>query len=42
MDRYREVITPFTRGVEVTSGEVLDLTTSLNVPPRGTYVLDLQ
>lgn len=42
MDRYREVTTPFTRGVEVTSGEVLDLTTSLNIPARGTYVLDLQ
>ena len=42
MDRYREVTTPFTRGVEVTSGEVLDLTGSLNVPARGVYVMDLQ
>ena len=41
MSRYSDVIKDFTRGVEVSTGEIHDITTSLHVPARGTFVMDL-
>lgn len=41
MSRYADVISGYTKGKDVVSGKTLDITTSLDIPARGTYVLDL-
>jgi neopullulanase len=42
MDRYRDVLGSHTKAVDVLSGQVLDLTSQINVPARGVYVMDLK
>jgi hypothetical protein len=42
MDRYRDVINSHTKAVDVLSGQVLDLTSQINVPARGVYVMDMK
>ena len=42
MDRYQEVTKTFSQGVEVTSGQVFDITQSITIPARGVYVMDLR
>jgi neopullulanase len=42
MARYREIIGAYTRGVEVITGQELDVTSQINVPARGVFVMDLK
>jgi len=42
MERYRDVISSYTRGVDVITGEELNITSQLNVPARGVFVMDLR
>ncbi|MDD2244724.1 MAG: alpha-amylase family glycosyl hydrolase [Dysgonamonadaceae bacterium] len=42
MERFSDVIGSYTKGKDVTTGKVLDLTTQIDVPARGVYVLDLE
>ena len=42
MDRYGDVIGPYTRGVDVITGRELDVTAPINVPARGVFVMDLK
>jgi neopullulanase len=42
MDRYSDVIGSFTKGVDVATGQELDVTTQINVPARGVFVMDLK
>jgi glycosidase len=42
MDRYRDVIGSYTKGVDVITGQVLDVTSQINVPARGVFVMDLK
>jgi glycosidase len=42
MDRYMDVISSYTRGIDVITGQELDVTSQLNVPARGVFVLDLK
>ena len=42
MDRFSEVIRDYTSGVDVVSGQVLDVTSPVEIPARGVYVLDLK
>jgi glycosidase len=42
MDRYRDVIRSYTKGVDVITGQELDLTSQINVPARGVFVMDLK
>lgn len=41
MSRYSDVIGKYTTGTDVISGKVYDLTTTVHVPARGTFVMDL-
>ena len=41
MSRYTDVTSGFTKGKDVVSGRTMDITTALEVPARGTFVLDL-
>lgn len=41
MGRFAEVIGDSTTGRDVVTGEILDVTSSVNVPARGVYVLEL-
>lgn len=41
MARFKEVTAGFTKGHDVTSGATIDITGTVSVPARGTYVLDL-
>ncbi len=42
MSRFSEVTKDFTRGKDVTTGRTLDISGSVDIPARGTYVLDLE
>jgi hypothetical protein len=42
MDRYRDVISSYTKGVDVITGQELDVTSQINVPARGVFVMDLK
>jgi glycosidase len=42
MDRYRDVISSYSRGLDVVTGQELDITSQVNVPARGVFVLDLK
>jgi hypothetical protein len=42
MDRYRDVISSYTRGVDLITGQELDVTSQINVPARGVFVMDLK
>lgn len=41
MGRYSDVICDYTRGKDIITGQTLDLTSKVNVPARGTFVLEL-
>lgn len=41
MDRYSDVTVDFTKGKDVVTGESFDITSTLDVPARGTLVLEL-
>ncbi|WP_321343132.1 glycoside hydrolase family 13 protein [uncultured Draconibacterium sp.] len=41
-DRYSEVIGSYTKGVDVATEQVLDLSSELKIPARGVYVMDLK
>ena len=41
MSRYSDVMKDFTKGTDVITGTTLDLTQTLDVPARGTYIFDL-
>ena len=41
MKRFSEVIGTATRGKDVVSGEVVDVTAPVRMAPRGVYVLEL-
>lgn len=41
MSRYSDVIGKYTTGTDVITGKVYDLTTTVRVPARGTFVMDL-
>jgi hypothetical protein len=42
MDRYSDVIGSRTKGIDVVTGQELNLTSPLNVPARGVFVMDLK
>lgn len=42
MDRFSDVIGTHTKGIDVVTGQELNLTSSLNVPARGVFVMDLK
>jgi hypothetical protein len=42
MDRFSDVIGSYTTGVDVTTGKKIDITSQLNVPARGAFVMDLK
>lgn len=42
MNRYRDVIGSFTKGVDVITGQELDVTSQINVPAKGVFVMDLK
>jgi glycosidase len=42
MDRYKDVTGSYTKGVDVTTGQELDITSQINVPARGVFVMDLK
>jgi glycosidase len=42
MGRYSDVLGSYTRGVDVITGQELDITSKLNVPARGVFVMDLK
>ena len=42
MDRFSDIIGSHTRGIDVITGQELDVTTQINVPARGVFVLDLK
>jgi glycosidase len=42
MDRYRDVICLYTKGIDVITGKELDVTSPINVPARGVFVMDLK
>jgi len=42
MDRYRDVTRSYTRGVDVITGQELDVTSQIDVPARGVLVMDLK
>ena len=42
MDRYSDVIGTHQKAIEVTTGEEIDISSQLNVPARGTFVMDLK
>jgi hypothetical protein len=42
MNRYKDVISSYTRGVDVITGQELDVTSQINVPARGVFVMDLK
>ncbi len=42
MDRYRDVISSYTKGIDVITGQELDVTSQVNVPARGVFVMDLK
>lgn len=42
MDRYGDVTGSYTRGVDVITGQELDVTSQINVPARGVLVMDLK
>lgn len=41
-DRYSDVINSHTKGIDVVTGQELNLTSQLNVPARGVLVMDLK
>lgn len=42
MDRYGDVLGSHNKGVDVISGQEVDLTSQINVPARGVFVMDLK
>ena len=42
MDRFRDVIDSYSKGTDVTTGQKLDLSSQINVPARGVFVMDLK
>lgn len=42
MSRYTDVTNGFTKGVDVITGKELDITGTMKVPARGTYILELK
>jgi hypothetical protein len=42
MVRYGDVTGPYTRGVDVITGQELDVKSRINVPARGVFVMDLK
>jgi glycosidase len=42
MNRYRDVIGSYTKGIDVINQQELNITKQLNVPARGVFVLDLK
>ncbi|MGL5317777.1 MAG: glycoside hydrolase family 13 protein [Bacteroidales bacterium] len=42
MDRYQEVLSPFTKGTDVLTGKLIELSQELKMSPRQVYVLELQ
>ena len=42
MSRYSDVMKDFTKGTDVVTGAEIDLTGTLDVPARGTYIFDLK
>ena len=42
MDRYKDVISSYTKGVDVITGQELDVTSQITVPARGVFVMDLK
>ena len=42
MDRYNDVTGSYTRGVDIITGQELDIKSQINVPARGVFVMDLK
>lgn len=42
MDRFSDVIGTHKKGIDVITGQELNLTSSLDVPARGVFVMDLK
>jgi hypothetical protein len=42
MDRYTDVLEAYTKGIDVVTGQELNVTSQINVPARGVFVLDLK
>ena len=42
MDRFRDVIGSYSRGIDAVTGQELDITSQINIPSRGVFVFDLK
>ena len=42
MDRFRDVISSYSRGIDAVTGHEMDITSKINVPAKGVLVLDLK